>query len=62
MSSGPPSVWRNQGAASGTMQLACNSKSARTVGSAFSFSVSEALVCWMCRWQRPAEKRGRSGR
>src|SRR4051794_30457718 len=50
MSSGPSSVCRQYGAPSGTTSLNHDSKSRRTSGEAFSFSVRDAEVCWMNTW------------
>mmetsp|Transcript_4114 Transcript_4114/g.15015 ORF Transcript_4114/g.15015 Transcript_4114/m.15015 type:complete len:221 (+) Transcript_4114:334-996(+) len=49
MSSGPSSTWRNIVSCqlSGTMRFIAFSKSTRTVGSAFSLIVNDALVCCM---------------
>src|SRR3954447_14009032 len=47
MSSGPSSVWVQYEAPSGTAWSNHEAKSRRTSGLAFSFSVSEAEVCWM---------------
>lgn len=57
MSSSPSSVWI-QGAPlpSGTIVFRKVSMSARTSGSAFSLTVSAALVCLMKMWQVPARK------
>ena len=57
MSSWPSSVWI-QGASlpSGTIKFRNVSMSARTSGSAFSLTVSAALVCLMKMWAVPARK------
>ena len=47
MSSEPSSTWLQYAADSGTASFAHSSKSRRTSGEAFSFSVSEADVCLM---------------
>ena len=47
MSSEPSSTWLQKAADSGTASFGHDSKSRRTSGEAFSFSVSDADVCLM---------------
>ena len=64
MSSGPSSTWVQYGASSGTASLKQDSKSRRTSGDAFSFSVSDADVCRHEQVQRgrPAARRAPAAR
>src|SRR5436305_2952618 len=61
MSSAPSSMWVQYGAPSGTARSSQLSKSRRTSGEAFSFSASEAEVCWISRWRSPTESSPSSG-
>ena len=61
MSSGPSSVCVQYGASSGTASLKYDSKSRRTSGDAFSFSVSDADVWSMNRCSSPTRSSPSSG-
>ena len=62
MSSSPSAVWVQKSAPSGTERENQASKSRRTSGLAFSFSVSDADVCWISKWSRPTRISPISGR
>src|ERR1700710_3204302 len=61
MSSAASSVWVQFAAPSGTAGSSQVSRSARTSGEAFSFSVSEAEVCWISRCRSPTSRSPSSG-
>ena len=61
MSSGPSMRCVQNGARSGTAASNQLSKSRLTSGEAFSLSASDAEVCWIRRWSRPARRRASSG-